>query len=38
MKLYYYESKEGNFGDDLNRWLWDSIFPGFFDSDENRLC
>lgn len=29
MKLYYWESQHGNFGDDLNRWLWDFLLPGF---------
>lgn len=27
MKLYYYKDAVGNFGDDLNPWLWPRIFP-----------
>jgi len=26
MKVTYYKSKKGNFGDDLNDWLWKKIF------------
>ncbi len=37
MKLYYYRSDGGNFGDDINPWFWDQIFPDFFDSDEAEL-
>lgn len=39
MKLHYYKFKTGrrNFGDDLNPWLWNKIFPDFFDEDENRI-
>lgn len=37
MKLYYYEAPRGNFGDDLNPWLWPQLFPGaiddYFDDD-----
>jgi succinoglycan biosynthesis protein ExoV len=29
MKPYYWESHHGNFGDDLNLWLWDFLLPGF---------
>lgn len=29
MKPYYWESQHGNFGDDLNLWLWDFLLPGF---------
>jgi succinoglycan biosynthesis protein ExoV len=29
MKPYYWESEHGNFGDDLNLWLWDFLLPGF---------
>ncbi|WP_157019519.1 polysaccharide pyruvyl transferase family protein [Mesorhizobium xinjiangense] len=29
MKPYYWESAHGNFGDDLNLWLWDYLLPGF---------
>ncbi len=29
MKPYYWESHHGNFGDDLNLWLWDYLLPGF---------
>ena len=29
MKPYYWESQHGNFGDDLNLWLWDHLLPGF---------
>lgn len=28
MELSYYLDKKGNFGDDLNPWLWDRILPG----------
>ncbi|MES2625957.1 MAG: polysaccharide pyruvyl transferase family protein [Pseudomonadota bacterium] len=34
MKLYYYKDELGNFGDDLNPWLWDKLLPGFFDGNE----
>ncbi len=37
MKLYYFKDKEGNFGDDLNPWLWQSLFPGLFDDDNSHL-
>lgn len=30
MKLYYHKDPLGNFGDDLNPWLWDKLLPGFF--------
>lgn len=33
MKLYYYESKIGNFGDDINKWLWNELKSDFFDGD-----
>lgn len=35
MKIYYYKSAHGNFGDDLNAWIWDALLPGFFDDNEN---
>ncbi|EPI4833650.1 MULTISPECIES: polysaccharide pyruvyl transferase family protein [Klebsiella pneumoniae complex] len=35
MKVFYYKSKNGNFGDDINSWLWDRLLPDFFDNDEN---
>ncbi|MEO0369825.1 MAG: polysaccharide pyruvyl transferase family protein [Pseudomonadota bacterium] len=28
---YYWKSPAGNFGDDLNLWLWDALLPGFRD-------
>lgn len=37
MKLYYYKDKIGNFGDDLNPWLWNRLLPGFFDDDEQTI-
>ncbi|WP_413733287.1 hypothetical protein [Sodalis sp. RH13] len=35
MKLYYYKSLKGNFGDDMNAWLWNDLLPGIFDDDES---
>lgn len=29
MDLYYYHSAHGNFGDDLNTWIWDALLPGW---------
>lgn len=29
MKLYYWQSRYGNFGDEMNHWLWDFLLPGF---------
>lgn len=33
MKLYYHKDPEGNFGDDLNPWLWNRLLPDMFDGD-----
>ena len=37
MKPYHWESHHGNFGDDLNLWLWDILLPGFRDVHEATL-
>lgn len=37
MKPYYWESQHGNFGDDLNLWLWDFLLPGFRDVHDDIL-
>ncbi len=37
VKLFYYRSKPGNFGDELNGWLWPQLLPGFFDSKPDVL-
>ncbi len=29
MTPFYWESDHGNFGDDLNLWLWDFLAAGF---------
>jgi succinoglycan biosynthesis protein ExoV len=36
MKLYYW-SKQRNFGDDLNPWLWSRLIPEFLDTDDRVL-
>ncbi|MBB3659239.1 succinoglycan biosynthesis protein ExoV [Rhizobium sp. BK650] len=38
-KLHYYKDPKGNFGDDINEWLWDRLAPGVFDeSAETLFC
>lgn len=37
MKLFYYKDEVGNFGDDLNPWLWDKLLPDFFDDDDSEI-
>jgi succinoglycan biosynthesis protein ExoV len=37
MKLYYYQDPIGNFGDDLNPWLWPKLIPSAFDKDDGLL-
>lgn len=37
MKLMYYRDERGNFGDDLNPWLWNRLVPGFLDGREDVL-
>lgn len=33
MELIYHVTKHGNFGDDLNVWIWERYFPGLFDEN-----
>ena len=37
MKLYYYKDPVGNFGDELNPWLWYGLAPELFDDDDSSL-
>ncbi|AFZ59163.1 polysaccharide pyruvyl transferase family protein [Anabaena cylindrica FACHB-243] len=42
MKLHYYDGKStnlqvGNFGDDLNPWLWMQLIPNILDGDGEKL-
>ncbi len=37
MKLFYYQDPGGNFGDDLNAWLWPRLIPELLDGDEGTL-
>ena len=37
MRPYYWESDHGNFGDDLNLWLWDFLLPGMRDVHDDLL-
>jgi Polysaccharide pyruvyl transferase len=37
MKLYYYQDSAGNFGDDLNAWLWPRLIPDLLGSDDGVL-
>jgi hypothetical protein len=37
LKLYYYCDPVGNFGDDLNPWLWPKVFPDMFDGDDRTI-
>lgn len=37
MKAFYWECANGNFGDDLNLWLWDFLLPGFREVDDDLL-
>lgn len=33
MKIFYYKDPAGNFGDDLNEWIWDALVPGIWKND-----
>lgn len=37
MKLYYYQDPLGNFGDELNVWLWSRLLGDCFDDDETSI-
>ena len=37
MRVHLLEAVHGNFGDDLNRWLWHALLPGIWDEDGDIL-
>jgi succinoglycan biosynthesis protein ExoV len=37
MKLYYYQDPKGNFGDDLNPWLWSKLMPEVLDDNPEAI-
>ncbi|HYO50568.1 MAG TPA: polysaccharide pyruvyl transferase family protein [Chloroflexia bacterium] len=37
MKLFYHKDPIGNFGDDLNTWLWPRLIPDLLDDDDSTL-
>jgi succinoglycan biosynthesis protein ExoV len=38
MLLHYYKDPHGNFGDDLNTWLWERLLPGMWTPDGTVFC
>lgn len=37
MKLFHWASSHGNFGDDMNAFIWPHFLPGVFDDDADAL-
>jgi len=37
VKIYYYRDPLGNFGDDLNPWMWPRLLPNSFDGNAAEL-
>lgn len=37
MQLYYFKDPAGNFGDDLNAWLWPQLIPELLDDNPDEL-
>ena len=37
MKLHYFRSPHGNFGDDLNAWLWPELMPDVWDDGRDGI-
>jgi succinoglycan biosynthesis protein ExoV len=37
LKIFYYQAPQGNFGDDLNGWLWEELAPGRWTGDGSTL-
>lgn len=37
MRLYYFKDPQGNFGDDLNPWLWRQLFPELGSSGADEI-
>ncbi|HEX8230485.1 MAG TPA: polysaccharide pyruvyl transferase family protein [Chloroflexia bacterium] len=37
MRLFYYQDPGGNFGDDLNAWLWPRLIPELLDDNDSTL-
>lgn len=37
MRLYYYQAKGGNFGDDLNAWIWPRLLGERVQTDDGRI-
>jgi succinoglycan biosynthesis protein ExoV len=34
MRLHYYRASRGNFGDDLNQWIWERLMPGLWAEED----
>jgi succinoglycan biosynthesis protein ExoV len=37
VKLHYFKDPNGNFGDDLNEWIWPTLVPELLNDDESEL-
>ncbi|WP_153110276.1 polysaccharide pyruvyl transferase family protein [Propionivibrio limicola] len=37
MRLYYYKDPDGNFGDDLNPWLWPKLIGNILDDNNEEI-
>lgn len=37
MRLYFHQTPQGNFGDDINKWLWHELLGIDFDQSQDRV-